>query len=1255
MQSRRHGWVPRGGRGSSGCALDDSRGRGGVDARRTLGCGRARATRPSRTRSRARTRSPATRRASGTSAAPATPTSRASPPTSASTRARPSHFKIDTDATDYRIDIYRLGYYGGDGARKVATVAAVGARCRRRSPPCLTDAATGLVDCGNWAESASWAVPADAVSGIYIAKLVREDDDGRREPHRLRRARRRRRLGPPVPDLRHDLAGLQPATAATASTPASPAGPRVQGELQPAVHDARRPRPRTGSSTPSTRWCAGSSQRLRRQLHHRRRQRPARRRAARARGLPVGRPRRVLVGRASARTSRRRATPACTSPSSAATRSSGRRAGSRASTARARRTARSSPTRRRTRTRKIDPTAGRLDRHLARPALQPARRRRPARERADRHDLHGQLLHDDAIDGARPTTASCASGATRASPTLAAGQTRDASPTARSATSGTRTSTTAPGPPGSIRLVDHDRRRAAAPPGPRLDLRAGHGDAPPDAVPARERRARVRRRHGAVVVGPRRHARPRRLDAATPRMQQATVNLFADMGVAAGDAAGRARRRDARRPTRRAPTLDDHLARGRRDGRQRARRSRSPAPRPTRRRRGRRRRGLDRRRRDLAPGHRARELDATRWTPEPTGSRHDPGARRRRQRQPRGAAAPASTVDGRPAARPARARIWDDARRRRRGEQRQPAGRARRQVPRRRRRLRHRRSASTRAPANTGTHVGHLWTTRRHAARQRDLHRRDRRPAGRRSSFGSPVAITAGHDLRRLVPRAERPLRRRRRLLRRHGRRQPAAARARRRRGRAERRLPLRRRAAASRPTRFNSANYWVDVVFDDDVGPDDDAAARRRDRRPATARSASRHGANVTATFNEAMDAGDDLRRDVRAARRRRTRSSPATCPYDAGHAHGDARPDRARSPHSTTYTATRQGRRGGVTDLAGNALAADVDVVVHDRGAAAAAARRGPGRTDPRDRQRVEPVRPLLRRDPARRGPERVHGHRHLARHAGDARRATTSSILGEMPLSAGAGRRCSTNWVDGRRQPDRDAARQAARRPARADRRRRRRSSNALPAGRHAPAPGRGHRRPDDPVPRHRRPLHAERRDRASRRSTRTRTTATANPAVTLRSVGAERRPGRGVHLRPRALGRLHAPGQPGLGGPGARRHRADPLRRPVLRRRRVDPQPDWVDLDKVAIPQADEQQRLLANLIAADEPRPQAAAALLVLPARREGGRRDDRRRPRQRRHRPAASTSYDRRRARRAARSPTGSASAARRTSTRARR
>ena len=44
------------------------------------------------------------------------------------------HFKIDTPATDYRLDIYRMGYYGGDGARKVATVQP-SAACRRTSRP----------------------------------------------------------------------------------------------------------------------------------------------------------------------------------------------------------------------------------------------------------------------------------------------------------------------------------------------------------------------------------------------------------------------------------------------------------------------------------------------------------------------------------------------------------------------------------------------------------------------------------------------------------------------------------------------------------------------------------------------------------------------------------------------------------------------------------------------------------------------------------------------------------------------------------------------------------------------------------------------------------------------------------------------------------------------------------------------------------------------------------------------------------------
>ena len=83
-------------------------------------------------------------------------------------------FKIATDAGDYRIDVYRMGWYGGKGARKVATLKP-SATLPQAQPECLHDASTRLWDCGNWAVSASWQVPADAVSGVYIARPVRSD------------------------------------------------------------------------------------------------------------------------------------------------------------------------------------------------------------------------------------------------------------------------------------------------------------------------------------------------------------------------------------------------------------------------------------------------------------------------------------------------------------------------------------------------------------------------------------------------------------------------------------------------------------------------------------------------------------------------------------------------------------------------------------------------------------------------------------------------------------------------------------------------------------------------------------------------------------------------------------------------------------------------------------------------------------------------------------------------------------------------
>ncbi len=83
-------------------------------------------------------------------------------------------FKIRTDSPKYRIDIYRLGYYSGKGARLVTTIQP-SVSLPQTQPECLMDYTTRLTDCGNWQVSASWVVPLDATSGVYIARLVRED------------------------------------------------------------------------------------------------------------------------------------------------------------------------------------------------------------------------------------------------------------------------------------------------------------------------------------------------------------------------------------------------------------------------------------------------------------------------------------------------------------------------------------------------------------------------------------------------------------------------------------------------------------------------------------------------------------------------------------------------------------------------------------------------------------------------------------------------------------------------------------------------------------------------------------------------------------------------------------------------------------------------------------------------------------------------------------------------------------------------
>jgi hypothetical protein len=87
------------------------------------------------------------------------------------------NFKVNTDATSYILEIYRMGYYGGMGARKL-TVISPSVSLPQAQPACLFDNATALIDCGNWSPSASWQIPANATPGVYFAHLIRQDTGG---------------------------------------------------------------------------------------------------------------------------------------------------------------------------------------------------------------------------------------------------------------------------------------------------------------------------------------------------------------------------------------------------------------------------------------------------------------------------------------------------------------------------------------------------------------------------------------------------------------------------------------------------------------------------------------------------------------------------------------------------------------------------------------------------------------------------------------------------------------------------------------------------------------------------------------------------------------------------------------------------------------------------------------------------------------------------------------------------------------------
>jgi hypothetical protein len=207
-------------------------------------------------------------------------------------------FKIDTSSTNYRVDIYRLGYYGGAGARKVATLQHQGAAPVQ--PDALVEASTGMVDAGNWSVTDSWTMPADAVSGVYVAKLVRQDGTfgEAHVPFIVRNEASTSDIVFQTSDLTWQAYnGWGGANVYGGNGPGggTAPGPRLRGQLQPADRDARWHRLRLrAAGLHLRRGVSGAAldgaERLRRLLHLGRRCLAQRRAAAEPPHLHLGRP-----------------------------------------------------------------------------------------------------------------------------------------------------------------------------------------------------------------------------------------------------------------------------------------------------------------------------------------------------------------------------------------------------------------------------------------------------------------------------------------------------------------------------------------------------------------------------------------------------------------------------------------------------------------------------------------------------------------------------------------------------------------------------------------------------------------------------------------------------------------------------------------------------------------------------------------------------------------------------------------------------
>ena len=376
-------------------------------------------------------------------------------------------------------------------------------------------------------------------------------------------------------------------------------------------------------------------------------------------------------------------------------------------------------------------------------------------------------------------------------------------------------------------------------------------------------------------------------------------------------------------------------------------------------------------------------------------------------------------------------------------------------------------------------------------------------------------------------------------------------------------------------PSAGSTNNYWADVVLKTDLGPDTTPPVITG-VTPAANATGVAPSTRVQAVFSEPIDPAT-VTSSTFGLRDQSGAAISATVSYDAG-TRTATLATTAGLLAQTTFTATVSGGVTGVRDLAGNALASDV-VWSFTTGAPAPPPDEGPGgpilvissSSNPFGRYyaeilRAEGLNEFTATDISLVTPAMLAGY--------------DVAVLGEMPLTP-SHVAMLTDWVGNggnliAMRPDKQLAALLGLSDQTSA------LTNAYLQINTASAPGAGI--VSDTIQFH----GAADRYMTSGASTvatlfSDAATATTNPAVTIASVGTQGGQAAAFTFdlaRSIVYTRQGNPAWSGQERDGISPIRSDDL---FFGAAGGDVQPDWVDLNKVAIPQADEQQRLLANLV------------------------------------------------------------------------